>query len=73
VRSRILDDGEHTVIDAILRQSALAAARSKVKSRAVIQALGNGRPCPVVAVDVPSGIDADNRRRGLGRRARGPR
>lgn len=51
-----LDDGDCLVIDAIF---GIGLARPVADAaKAVIHAL-HGRPCPVVAVDVPSGIDAD--------------
>lgn len=51
-----LDDGDCVVIDAIF---GIGLARPVVgEIKAVIHAL-HGRPCPIVAVDVPSGIDAD--------------
>jgi NAD(P)H-hydrate epimerase len=51
-----LDDGNCLVIDAVF---GIGLARPVADAaRAVIHAL-HGRPCPVVAVDVPSGIDAD--------------
>jgi NAD(P)H-hydrate epimerase len=51
-----LDDGDCVVIDAIFGIGLARPVANEVK--AVIHAL-HGRPCPVVAVDVPSGIDAD--------------
>jgi NAD(P)H-hydrate epimerase len=51
-----LDDGDTLVIDAIFGIGLARPVEGEVK--AVIQAL-HGRPCPVVAIDVPSGIDAD--------------
>jgi NAD(P)H-hydrate epimerase len=51
-----LDDGDTLVVDAIF---GIGLARPvEGEAKAVIQAL-HGRPCPIVAVDVPSGIDAD--------------
>jgi NAD(P)H-hydrate epimerase len=50
-----LDEGDCVVIDAIF---GIGLARPVAdEAKAVIHAL-HGRPCPVVAVDVPSGIDA---------------
>jgi NAD(P)H-hydrate epimerase len=51
-----LDDGDCVVIDAIFGIGLARPVANEVK--AVIHAL-HGRPCPVVAVDVPSGINAD--------------
>jgi NAD(P)H-hydrate epimerase len=51
-----LDDGDTLVIDAIFGIGLARPVEGEVK--AVIHAL-HGRPCPIVAVDVPSGIDAD--------------
>jgi NAD(P)H-hydrate epimerase len=51
-----LDEGDCVVIDAIFGIGLARAVTDEVK--AVIHAL-HGRPCPVVAVDVPSGINAD--------------
>src|SRR3954470_8121713 len=51
-----LDDGDCIVIDAIFGIGLARPLENEIK--AVIHAL-HGRPCPVVAVDVPSGIDAD--------------
>jgi ADP-dependent NAD(P)H-hydrate dehydratase / NAD(P)H-hydrate epimerase len=51
-----LDEGDCLVIDAIFGIGLARPVEGEIK--AVIQAL-HGRPCPVVAVDVPSGIDAD--------------
>jgi ADP-dependent NAD(P)H-hydrate dehydratase / NAD(P)H-hydrate epimerase len=51
-----LDDGDCVVVDAIFGIGLARAVESEVK--AVIHAL-HGRPCPVVAVDVPSGVNAD--------------
>jgi NAD(P)H-hydrate epimerase len=51
-----LDEGNCVVIDAIFGIGLARPVTNEVK--AVIHAL-HGRPCPVVAVDVPSGIDAD--------------
>ncbi|WP_395023008.1 NAD(P)H-hydrate dehydratase [Dongia sp.] len=51
-----LDEGDCVVIDAIFGIGLARPVADAVK--AVIHAL-HGRPCPVVAVDVPSGIDAD--------------
>jgi hydroxyethylthiazole kinase-like uncharacterized protein yjeF len=51
-----LDDGDCLVIDAVFGIGLARPIESEVK--AVIHAL-HGRPCPVVAVDVPSGINAD--------------
>jgi NAD(P)H-hydrate epimerase len=51
-----LDDGGCVVIDAIFGIGLARPVEGEIK--AVIHAL-HGRPCPVVAVDVPSGINAD--------------
>jgi hydroxyethylthiazole kinase-like uncharacterized protein yjeF len=51
-----LDEGDCVVIDAIFGIGLARPVANEVK--AVIHAL-HGRPCPVVAVDVPSGINAD--------------
>jgi NAD(P)H-hydrate epimerase len=51
-----LDEGDCVVIDAIFGIGLARPVTDEVK--AVIHAL-HGRPCPVVAVDVPSGINAD--------------
>jgi len=51
-----LDEGDYVVIDAIFGIGLARPIANEVK--AVIHAL-HGRPCPVVAVDVPSGINAD--------------
>jgi len=51
-----LDDGDCVVIDAIFGIGLARPVENEVK--AVVHAL-HGRPCPVVAVDVPSGINAD--------------
>lgn len=51
-----LDEGDCLVVDAIFGIGLVRPVEGEVK--AVIQAL-HGRPCPIVAVDVPSGIDAD--------------
>jgi NAD(P)H-hydrate epimerase len=51
-----LDDGDCLVVDAIFGIGLARPVEGAVK--AVIEAL-HGRPCPVVAVDVPSGLDAD--------------
>ena len=51
-----LDEGDCVVIDAIFGIGLARPVTNEVK--AVIHAL-HGRPCPVVAVDVPSGINAD--------------
>jgi hydroxyethylthiazole kinase-like uncharacterized protein yjeF len=51
-----LDDGDTLVVDAIFGIGLARPVDGEVK--AVIHAL-HGRPCPIVAVDVPSGIDAD--------------
>jgi NAD(P)H-hydrate epimerase len=51
-----LDEGGCLVIDAIFGIGLARALESEAK--AVIHAL-HGRPCPIVAVDVPSGINAD--------------
>jgi NAD(P)H-hydrate epimerase len=51
-----LDDGDCLVVDAIFGIGLARALEGEVK--AVIHAL-HGRPCPIVAVDVPSGINAD--------------
>jgi NAD(P)H-hydrate epimerase len=51
-----LEEGDCLVIDAIFGIGLARPVEGEIK--AVIQAL-HGRPCPVVAVDVPSGIDAD--------------
>jgi len=51
-----LEDGDCVVIDAIFGIGLARPVEGEVK--AVIHAL-HGRPCPIVAVDVPSGIDAD--------------
>jgi NAD(P)H-hydrate epimerase len=51
-----LDEGDCVVIDAIFGIGLARPVANEVK--AVIHAL-HGSPCPVVAVDVPSGIDAD--------------
>jgi NAD(P)H-hydrate epimerase len=51
-----LEEGDRLVIDAIFGIGLARPVEGEIK--AVIQAL-HGRPCPIVAVDVPSGIDAD--------------
>ncbi|GAB2175835.1 bifunctional ADP-dependent NAD(P)H-hydrate dehydratase/NAD(P)H-hydrate epimerase [Dongia sp. agr-C8] len=51
-----LDEGDCVVIDAIFGIGLARPVADAVK--AVIHGL-HGRPCPVVAVDVPSGINAD--------------
>jgi NAD(P)H-hydrate epimerase len=51
-----LDEGDCVVIDAIFGIGLTRPVADEVK--AVIHAL-HGRPCPVVAVDVPSGVNAD--------------
>ena len=51
-----LDEGDCVVVDAIFGIGLARALEGEVK--AVIHAL-HGRPCPIVAVDVPSGINAD--------------
>ena len=51
-----LDDGDCLVIDAIFGIGLTRPVDNEIK--AVIHGL-HGRPCPVVAVDVPSGVNAD--------------
>jgi NAD(P)H-hydrate epimerase len=51
-----LDEGDCVVIDAIFGIGLARPVANDVK--AVIHAL-HGRPCPIVAVDVPSGVNAD--------------
>ncbi|MDQ7250882.1 NAD(P)H-hydrate dehydratase [Dongia sedimenti] len=51
-----LDEGDCVVVDAIFGIGLARPVEGQVK--AVIHAL-HGSPCPIVAVDVPSGIDAD--------------
>jgi len=51
-----LEDGDCVVIDAIFGIGLARPVEGEIK--AVIHAL-HGRPCPIVAVDIPSGIDAD--------------
>jgi len=51
-----LEEGDCLVVDAIFGIGLARPLEGEIK--AVVHAL-HGRPCPIVAVDVPSGIDAD--------------